>query len=153
MEKALYNLMKSLRSSAMPQLWSAIMTEGPVLQLIQCSLQSKMTDTAVLIHTGFSYEITVQKQPLSPSHRLYEKFPERMSMVSDVVRLLLSLEKYVLCQGLPSKEPVSSNQPVVLERASTCEFLVRSKVSICNQCLTAFRVRQHAGKVMAASAL
>ncbi|KAM3622479.1 uncharacterized protein V6R79_025589 [Siganus canaliculatus] len=133
-ESQLMKLLHSLRSSVLPILWYAIMVEGPQLQLIQCSKQSNMTDTSVLIDPGFCYQITVQKQPLLPTHPLYDKYPGRLTSVSEVVSLLLGLEKYAMCQGLPPKAPISHKDPVILERASTCDFLVKRKMNICSNC-------------------
>nr|XP_046240652.1 methyl-CpG-binding domain protein 1b isoform X3 [Scatophagus argus] len=134
MENQLMKLLHSLRSSVLPILWYAIMVEGPQLQLIQCSKQSNMTDTMVLIDPGFCYQVTVQKQPLLPTHPLYDKYPGRLSSVTEVVSLLLGLEKYVVCQGLPPKQHLLNKNPLILERASTCDFLVKRKVSICPNC-------------------
>ncbi|XP_074509880.1 methyl-CpG-binding domain protein 1b isoform X3 [Sebastes fasciatus] len=133
-ENQLLKLLHSLRSHVMPILWYAIMVEGPQLQLIQCSKQSNLTDTMVLIDPGFCYQVTVQKQPLLPTHPLYDRYPARLSSVSEVVALLLGLEEYVVCQGLPPKEPLSNTEPIILERASTCDFLVKRKVSTCSDC-------------------
>ena len=121
-------LLHALRSSVMPILWYAIMVEGPQLQLIQCCKQSSLTDTMVLIDPGFCYQITVQKQPLLPTHPLYDKYPARLTSVTDVVNLLLGLDQYDMCQGLPPpREPLSSEEPIILERASTCDFLVERR--------------------------
>lgn len=134
MENELMQLLKSLRATALPILWYAIMVEGPQLQLIQCAKQSSMTDTMVLIDPGFSYQVTVQRQPLLPTHSLYEDYPSRLSSVTEVVNLILDLEKYVVCQGLPPIEPLKSNDPITLERAPTCDFLVKKHVRICSNC-------------------
>nr|XP_020448311.1 methyl-CpG-binding domain protein 1-like isoform X2 [Monopterus albus] len=134
MENQLMKLLRSLRSSVLPILWYAIMVEGPQLQLIQCSKQSSMTDTTVLIDPGFCYQVIVQKQPLLPTHPLYDSYPSRLTSVTEVVNLLLGLENYAVCQGLPPKEPLSSKDPIILERASTCDFLVKKNVSICSNC-------------------
>lgn len=133
-ESQLMKLLHSLRTSVLPILWYAIMVEGPQLQLIQCSKQSNMTDTMVLIDPGFCYQVTVQKQPLLPTHPLYDSYPARLTSVTEVVNLLLGLENYVVCQGLAPKQPFSSKDPVILERASTCDFLVDKNVSICSNC-------------------
>ncbi|XP_039972271.1 methyl-CpG-binding domain protein 1b isoform X2 [Xiphias gladius] len=133
-ENQLMKLLHSLRSSVLPILWYAIMVEGPQLQLIQCSKQSSMTDTMVLIDPGFCYQVTVQKQPLLPTHPLYDNYPARLTSVTEVVNLLLGLEKYVVCQGLPPKEPIPNKDPIILERASTCDLLVKRNVSICTNC-------------------
>lgn len=134
MDNQLIKLLHSLRSSVLPILWYAIMVEGPQLQLIQCSKQSSMTDTMVLIDPGFCYQVTVQKQPLLPTHPLYDSYPARLTSVTEVVNLLLGLEKYVVCQGLPPKQPLPDKDLIILERASTCDFLVKKNVSICIHC-------------------
>lgn len=133
-ENQLMKLLHSLRSSVLPILWYAIMVEGPQLQLIQCSKQSNMTDTMVLIDPGFYYQVTVQKQPLLPTHPLYDNFPGRLTSVTEVVDLLLGLEKYVVCRGLPPKEHLFHRDPLIFERASTCDFLVKGNVRMCNNC-------------------
>ncbi|XP_035007988.1 methyl-CpG-binding domain protein 1b isoform X5 [Hippoglossus stenolepis] len=133
-ENQLMKLLHSLRISVLPILWYAIMVEGPQLQLIQCSKQSNMTDTMVLIDPGFFYQVTVQKQPLLPTHPLYDNYPACLTSVTEVVNLLLGLEKYAVCQGLSPKESSPKKDPIVLERASTCDFLVKRNVSICNHC-------------------
>ncbi|XP_060926485.1 methyl-CpG-binding domain protein 1b isoform X2 [Limanda limanda] len=133
-ENQLLKLLHSLRISVLPILWYGIMVEGPQLQLIQCSKLSNMTDTMVLIDPGFSYQVTVQKQPLLPTHPLYDNYPGCLTTVTEVVNLLLGLEKYAVCQGLSPKESSPKKDPIVLERASTCDFLVKRNVSICNHC-------------------
>lgn len=133
LENQLMKLLNSIRTTTLPILWYAIMVDGPQLQLIQCSKQSNMADTTVLIDPGFFYQVTVQKQPLLPTHLLYDDYPARLTSVTEVVNLLLGLEKYVVCQGLPPRDP-SSKDPITLERASTCDFLVRKKESICSNC-------------------
>ncbi|KAM9859471.1 uncharacterized protein ACBR49_010411 [Aulostomus maculatus] len=133
-ESQLMKLLNSIRNTSLPILWYAIMVDGPQLQLIQCSKQSNMADTIVLIDPGFFFQVTVQKQPLLPTHPLYDDYPARLTSVTDVVSLLLGLEKYVVCQGLPPREPNSCTDPITLERASTCDFLVKKKVRICYNC-------------------
>ncbi|KAM9758221.1 methyl-CpG-binding domain protein 1b isoform 4-T12 [Menidia menidia] len=133
-ENQLMKLLQALRSSALPILWYAIMVEGPQLQLIQCSKQSSMADTTVLIDPGFCYQVTVQKQPLLPTHPLYDSYPAHLTSVTEVVNLLLGLEKYIVCHGLPPKELLIQKGPVILERASTCDFLVKKTESVCASC-------------------
>ncbi|KAM7006167.1 methyl-CpG-binding domain protein 1b [Tautogolabrus adspersus] len=106
MENQLMKLLHSLRTSVLPILWSAIMVEGPQLQLIQCSKQSSMTDTMVLIDPDFCYQVTVQKQPLLPTHSLYDSYPAHLSSLTEVVNLLLRLEQYVVCRGLPPQRSI-----------------------------------------------
>uniref|UniRef100_A0A8D3CRN1 Methyl-CpG binding domain protein 1b n=1 Tax=Scophthalmus maximus TaxID=52904 RepID=A0A8D3CRN1_SCOMX len=133
-ENQLLKLLHSLRSSALPILWYAIIVDGPQLQLTQCSKQSNMTDTMVLIDPGFFYQVTVQKQPLLPTHPLYDNYPACLTSASEVVNLLLGLEKYFVCQGLSPKESSPKKDPIILERASTCDFLVKKNVSVCTNC-------------------
>ncbi|XP_029989623.1 methyl-CpG-binding domain protein 1b isoform X2 [Sphaeramia orbicularis] len=133
-ENQLMKLLKSLRSSVLPILWYAIMVEGPQLQLMQCSKESNMTDTMVLIDPGFCYQVTVQRQPLLPTHPLYDDHPAYLSSLTDVVNLLLDLDKYTVCQGLPPTDHIYSRDPVILERASTCEFLVKKNLNMCCNC-------------------
>ncbi|XP_013882706.1 methyl-CpG-binding domain protein 1b isoform X2 [Austrofundulus limnaeus] len=133
-ENQLMKLLHTLRLTIMPILWYAIMVEGPQLQLTQCSKQSSMADTVVLINPGFYYYVTVQKQPLLPTHPVYDKFPSRLTTATEVVNLLLALERYEVCRGLPPKEAMLQGGPIVLERASTCEFLVTNKETVCANC-------------------
>ncbi|XP_034068086.1 methyl-CpG-binding domain protein 1b isoform X10 [Gymnodraco acuticeps] len=133
-ENQLMKLLQALRSTVMPILWYAILVNGPQLQIIQCSKQSNLTDAIVLIDPGFCYQVTVQKQPLLPTHPLYDKYPAHLTSATEVVNLLLGLEEYVVCQGLPPKDPLLRTGPIILERASTCDFLVKKKVSICSNC-------------------
>lgn len=133
-DSQLMKLLQSLRATVLPILWYAIMVQGPQLQLIQCSKRSTMTDTIVMIDPGFYYKITVQKQPLLPTHPLYDLYPERLTSAGQVVDLLLALEKYVVCHGLPPKQSFYHRDPLILERAATCDFLVKRKESICNHC-------------------
>ncbi|KAM9408250.1 methyl-CpG-binding domain protein 1b [Pholidichthys leucotaenia] len=130
----LMKLLESLRSKVLPVLWYAIMVEGPQLQLIQCSKQSSMTDTMVLIDPGFFYQITVQRQPLLPTHPLYDSYPPRLTAADEVIDLLLGLEKYAVCQGMPPTQPILSKEPIILERASTCDFLVMKNAGMCANC-------------------
>lgn len=132
-DNRLMKLLNSLRTSALPILWYAIMVEGPQIQLIQCSKESVMADTVVLIDPDFCFQVTVQRQPLLPTHPLYDTYPARLTSVTEVVNLLLGLDQYSVCHGLPPKEPLFKDI-VILERASTCDFLVRKNVRMCDNC-------------------
>ncbi|CAL8337240.1 unnamed protein product [Merluccius merluccius] len=134
MTSPLYKLLEQLRNSVLPILWYAILVEGPRLQIIQCAKQSRMADTAVMIEPDFGYQITVQKQPLLPCHPLYDQQPSRMRCPTQVVKLLLDLECYAVCQGIVMEQLPSRDGPIVLERALTCEFLVESNVGVCAAC-------------------
>lgn len=133
-DSQLFKLMEALRASKLPVLWFAILKEGPQLQLVQCAKRSNMADTAVLIDGGFCYQVTFQKQPLLPTHPLYKEHPTHLSSVSDVVNLLSDLEHYGLCHGLPSPQPPASKGLIIMERASTCDFLVEMNAEVCANC-------------------
>ncbi|CAL8339737.1 unnamed protein product [Lota lota] len=130
----LYKLLEELRATALPILWYAILVEGPRLQIIQCAKQSRMADTAVLIEPDFCYRVTVQKQPLLPCHPLYDQHPLHMSSVSQVVKLLLDLESYFMCQGIAMEQMPACDGPIILDRALTCHFLVAGTVAVCAAC-------------------
>ncbi|XP_030633096.1 methyl-CpG-binding domain protein 1b [Chanos chanos] len=131
----LLQLLESLRSAVLPVLWFSIMVEGPRLQLLQCSKLSTMADTVLQIEPSFCYHISVQGQPLLPTHPLYERHPRRLTSVAQVVALLLELEKYAVCQGFAPREPVQGQDPLVYERAATCDFLVPQKAERCASCM------------------
>ncbi|XP_038871663.1 methyl-CpG-binding domain protein 1-like isoform X1 [Salvelinus namaycush] len=133
-EHELLKLLKSIHSSALPTLWFAIMVEGPTLQLLQCSKLSHMVDTTVQIDPSFYYQICVQGQPLLLTHPLYEAHPSCLTSVPQVANLLLDLEKYSVCQGVPTKEQPFSQAPIIIERASTCDFLVLKETEHCARC-------------------
>ncbi|XP_024282639.1 uncharacterized protein LOC112254368 isoform X1 [Oncorhynchus tshawytscha] len=133
-EHELLKLLKSIHSSALPTLWFAIMVEGPTLQLLQCSKLSHMVDTTVQIDPSFYYQICVQGQPLLLTHPLYEVHPSCLTSVPQVANLLLDLEKYNVCQGVPTKEQPFSQAPIIIERASTCDFLVLKETEHCVRC-------------------
>ncbi|XP_030231052.1 methyl-CpG-binding domain protein 1b isoform X2 [Gadus morhua] len=130
----LYKLLEELRAAALPILWYSILVEGPRLQIIQCSKQSRMADTAVLIEPDFCFRVTVQKQPLLPCHPLYDQHALHLSSVRQVVKLLLDLESYFVCQGIAMEERPATDGPIILDRALTCDFLVPGTVAVCAAC-------------------
>lgn len=134
MTTPLYKLLEELRATTLPFLWSAILAAGPHVQIVQCSKKSQNADTMVLIQADFGYQITVQKQPLLPTHPLYEKQPEHMRRAAEVIELLQDLENYALCQGIDMEEMPDRDGPIILERALTCEFLVEGTVAVCTAC-------------------
>lgn len=133
-EHDLMKMLDSLRSSALPILWYAVMVEGPQIQLVQCSKLSAMADTTVQINTDFTYNILVQRHPLLPTHPLYDAHPLHLDSVSAAVALLLDLDKYVVCHGIPPTQTVLSRNPIILERAPTCRFLIKKNETICTNC-------------------
>lgn len=127
-------MLDSLRSSTLPILWYAILVDGPQVQLVQCSKLSAMVDTTVQIDPDFTYKISVQRHPLLPTHSLYDTHPWRLDSITHVVNLLLDLDKYIVCHGVPPSQAVLSRKPIILERAPTCEFLIKKNETICTNC-------------------
>ncbi|KAG5275339.1 hypothetical protein AALO_G00146340 [Alosa alosa] len=127
-------LLEALRSASLPQLWLPVLASGPVLQLLQCSKRSAMADTVVRIGPGLGFSVSVQDQPLLPTHPLYAQHPARLTAADQVVALLRDLEGHAVCQGLRSHAPAPLNEPLVNIRLATCHFLVpRSRVR-CSKC-------------------
>lgn len=133
-EHDLMKMLDSLRSSALPILWYAVMVEGPQIQLVQCSKLSAMADTTVQINSDFTYNILVQRQPLLPTHPLYDAHPSHLDSVASVVALLLDLDKFIVCHGVPPTQAILSRNPIILERAPTCKFLIKKNETICTNC-------------------
>lgn len=136
----LLELLASLRDAPLPVLWCAVLAEGPRLQLLQCSKLSAMADTTVQIEPTFRYHISVQGQPLLPTHWLYHAHPTRLTSVAQVATLLEDLERYSVCRGFKSEPPFGS-EPVVQVRAATCEFLVVPETQCCAKCKSAQQKR------------
>ncbi|CAM4732080.1 unnamed protein product [Leuciscus chuanchicus] len=127
-------LLKSLRSMVLPVLWFCVVVEGPRLQLMQCSKRSTMADTIVHIEPSFHYHISVQGQPLLPTHKLYDSHPSRLTTTEEVVALLEELERYSVCQGSGHKDSPKAPEPVLPERAATCDFLIFPETECCEKC-------------------
>ncbi|RXN19880.1 methyl- -binding domain 1-like protein [Labeo rohita] len=85
-------LLRSLRSTVLPVLWFCVVVEGPRLQLMQCSKRSTMADTTVHIEPSFHYHISVQGQPLLPTHKLYDSHPSCLTATKEIIDLLEDLE-------------------------------------------------------------
>ncbi|XP_073681831.1 methyl-CpG-binding domain protein 1b isoform X2 [Garra rufa] len=133
-------LLRSLRSTVLPVLWFCIVVEGPRLQLMQCSKRSTMADTTVHIEPSFHYHISVQGQPLLPTHKLYDSHPSCLTTTKEIVDLLEDLEKYSVCQGSGHKNSTIGPEPIFPERAATCDFLVLPETECCENCKTLQRV-------------
>ncbi|XP_057217935.1 methyl-CpG-binding domain protein 1b isoform X1 [Triplophysa rosa] len=129
-------LLKSLRSMVLPVLWFCIVAEGPRLQLMQCSKRSAMADTIVNIEPSFQYHISVQGQPLLPTHKLYDIHPTRLTTTTEIVALLEDLERHSVCLGFENKNSRPGPLPVLPERAATCDFLILPELERCAKCST-----------------
>ncbi|XP_065097321.1 methyl-CpG-binding domain protein 1b isoform X2 [Paramisgurnus dabryanus] len=127
-------LLKSLHSMVLPVLWFCIVADGPQLQLVQCSKRSAMADTVVIIEPGFQYYISVQGQPLLPTHKLYDIHPTRLTTTTEIVALLEDLERHTVCQGFENKRSPPGPEPVLPERAATCDFLILPESERCPKC-------------------
>ncbi|XP_051528759.1 uncharacterized protein LOC127426177 isoform X3 [Myxocyprinus asiaticus] len=132
----LMQLLRSLRSTVLPVLWYCVVMEGPRLQLMQCSKRSTMADTIVHIEPNFYYHISVQEQPLLPTHKLYDSHPPRLTTTTEVIALLEDLEKHAVCQGFAKKCSTPGPEPVLPERAATCDFLILPEAECCPKCST-----------------
>ncbi|XP_050979225.1 methyl-CpG-binding domain protein 1b isoform X2 [Labeo rohita] len=133
-------LLRSLRSTVLPVLWFCVVVEGPRLQLMQCSKRSTMADTTVHIEPSFHYHISVQGQPLLPTHKLYDSHPSCLTATKEIIDLLEDLERYSVCQGSAHKNSTNGPEPVFPERAATCDFLVLPETERCENCKTLQRV-------------
>ncbi|XP_017323971.1 methyl-CpG-binding domain protein 1a isoform X2 [Ictalurus punctatus] len=133
-DSGLLELLTSLRRTILPAHWVGVMANGPILQLFQCSKLSPMADTVLQIDPGFLYQISVQNQPLLPTHALYERHPARLTSVSQVVTLLLDLEELNVCQGYQSFEANSQREPLLCARAALCQLLVPQDEDCCDKC-------------------
>ncbi len=92
------------------------------------------------IEPNFHYHISIQGQPLLPTHRLYDSHPSRLTTTKEIVALLEDLERYSVCLGSGHKKSTTGSEPVVPERAATCDFLVFSETEHCEQCKTLQKV-------------
>ncbi|XP_060788423.1 methyl-CpG-binding domain protein 1a isoform X2 [Neoarius graeffei] len=133
-DSGLLELLTSLRRTILPAHWVGVMANGPILQLFQCSKLSPMADTVLQIEPGFLYQISVQNQPLLPTHAVYERHPARLTSVSQVVALLLDLEELNVCQGYQSFEANSQREPLLCARAALCQLLVPQDEDCCDKC-------------------
>ncbi|XP_041093126.1 uncharacterized protein LOC121305537 isoform X2 [Polyodon spathula] len=122
-----------IRQVPLPAHWVGLALDGPRIQLLQCSKLSTMSDTVVQIEHGFYYQITVQGQALLLSHPVYERHPERLRAVGDVIGLLADLEGYRVCVGYPNNLPGAEDEPLMFVRAATCELLVQGEER-CDRC-------------------
>ncbi|XP_039630955.1 methyl-CpG-binding domain protein 1a [Polypterus senegalus] len=132
MHQELLQFLDSIRQVPLPAYWVGLAVDGPKIQLVQCSKLSTMADTVVQIEPGFFYQIIVQGQPLLLSHPLYEDHPLRLCTVSNVVGLLMDLEKHQVCPGYPNNLPGPHEDPILLVRAAACDLLVQDER--CDKC-------------------
>ncbi|XP_046896398.1 methyl-CpG-binding domain protein 1a isoform X2 [Hypomesus transpacificus] len=133
-ERALLRFLRVLRRTVLPAHWVCVMAAGPRLQLLQCSKLSTMGDTVLNIQPGFSYQLTVQRHHLLPTHTLYDSHPLCFANTSQVVSLLLELEGMAVCRGFEHGLPRSFSEPVLLVRAATCLLLVPQSQERCEHC-------------------
>ncbi|XP_076860143.1 methyl-CpG-binding domain protein 1a isoform X2 [Brachyhypopomus gauderio] len=133
-DQGLLELLRAMRRTTLPPHWVGVMAKGPVLQLFQCSKLSPMADTVLQIEVGYFYQISVQSQPLLPTHAVYERHPSRLETVDQVVALLLDLEELAVCQGCRGFEACPTRGPVLCTRAALCELLIPLDDEHCAKC-------------------
>lgn len=103
--RGLFMLLKELRRTVLPAHWVAVLADGPVLQLLQCSKLSSMTDTIVHIGPDLHVHVSVRNRLLPDAHTLYREHTHRVDHLSQLVSLLLGLERMFVCHGSRVRSP------------------------------------------------
>ncbi|XP_042265104.1 uncharacterized protein LOC121895747 [Thunnus maccoyii] len=96
--RRLSRLLQELRKTVLPAHWVAVLADGPLLQLLQCSRLSSMLTTIIHIQPDLCFFITVENQLLPDTHTLYQTHTQRITRLSQLVSLLLELEGFVVCR-------------------------------------------------------
>ncbi|XP_047221834.1 uncharacterized protein LOC124868499 isoform X2 [Girardinichthys multiradiatus] len=128
---SLLRLLKMLRRMVLPAHWVAVLAEGPELQLLQCSRLSSMADTIIHVQSDHSFHISVQTRLLPDSHQVYKEHAHRLAHLSQLVTLLLDLERLTICQGFRVQSPGCLQQV----RSAGCHLLVAPPFHTCLACL------------------
>ncbi|XP_023198308.1 uncharacterized protein LOC111610094 isoform X1 [Xiphophorus maculatus] len=129
--RGLFHLLKLLRRTVLPAHWVAVMAAGPELQLLQCCRLSSMRDAIVHVQSDRSFRVSVRSLPLPDGHRLYRKCAHRVSHLSQLVSLLLDLERLAVCRGC-RVQAASRRLPL---RSADCHLLVAPPFHTCLPCL------------------
>ncbi|KAM4737662.1 methyl-CpG-binding domain protein 1a isoform 3-T3 [Anableps anableps] len=129
--RSLLRLLKTLRRTVLPAHWVAVLAGGPELQLLQCSRLSSMRDTIVHVQSDRSFHISVQNRLLPDSHRVYKEHAHRVAHLSQLVTLLLDLERLTICRGLR----IQSASCLQQVRSAGCHLLVAPPFHTCLSCL------------------
>ncbi|XP_043992083.1 uncharacterized protein LOC122842241 isoform X3 [Gambusia affinis] len=129
--RGLFRLLKMLRRTVLPAHWVAVMAAGPELQLLQCCRLSSMRDAIVHVQSDHSFRVSVRSRPLPDSHRLYRECAHRVAHLSQLVSLLLDLERLAVCRGC--RVQVASRR--LLLRSADCHLLVAPPFHTCLPCL------------------
>ncbi|XP_028265444.1 uncharacterized protein LOC114438363 [Parambassis ranga] len=129
--QGLLHLLRVLRRTVLPAHWVAVLADGPQLQLLQCSRLSSMVDTVVHIQPDHCFYVTVQQHQLPDAHRLYHTHTHRITHLSQLVSLLLELERLNVCRGSRVR---SSATPLQLQ-SPDCHLLVVPPLYTCLPCL------------------
>ncbi|KAM4563656.1 methyl-CpG-binding domain protein 1a isoform 2-T2 [Odontesthes bonariensis] len=129
--RSLLHLQRALKRTVLPAHWVSVLADGPVLQLLQCSKLSSMTDTVVHIRPDLRLYISVQNRLLPETHRVYRERPQGGAHLSQLVSLLLHLERMTVCRGSRVRSLVCP-QPV---RSAACQLLVAPPSLTCLPCL------------------
>ncbi|XP_044068067.1 uncharacterized protein LOC122883434 isoform X2 [Siniperca chuatsi] len=124
-------LLRALRRTVLPAHWVAVLTDGPLLQLLQCSRLSSMADTIVHVRPDRCVYVTVRSRRLPDTHALYRAHTQRITRLSQLVSLLLELERLIVCRGSRVRSPACRLQV----RSPTCHLLVAPPCLTCLPCL------------------
>ncbi|XP_044206386.1 DNA ligase 1-like isoform X2 [Thunnus albacares] len=117
--RRLSRLLQELRKTVLPAHWVAVLADGPLLQLLQCSRLSSMLTTIIHIQPDLCFFITVENQLLPDTHTLYQTHTQRITRLSQLVSLLLELEGFVVCRD---------------SRVRSCHLLVTAPRLTCLPC-------------------
>ncbi|XP_041860722.1 methyl-CpG-binding domain protein 1a isoform X2 [Melanotaenia boesemani] len=129
--RGLQLLLQALRRTVLPAHWVAVLAEGPVLQLLQCSRLSSMTDTIVHVGPDRHVYVSVQNRLLPDTHRLYQEHTHRVEHLSQLVSLLLDLERMTICQG----SRVRLHNCLQQVKSPACHLLLVPPCLTCLPCL------------------
>ncbi|XP_014877610.1 uncharacterized protein LOC106939654 isoform X2 [Poecilia latipinna] len=129
--RGLFHLLKALRSTVLPAHWVAVMAAGPELQLLQCCRLSSMRDAIVHVQSDRSFQVSVRSRLLPDGHRLYRECAHRVAHLSQLVSLLLHLERLAVCRGC-RVQAASRRLPL---RSADCHLLVAPPFHTCLPCL------------------
>ncbi|XP_068181752.1 neurofilament heavy polypeptide-like isoform X2 [Antennarius striatus] len=127
----LLQLLLLLRKTVLPAHWVPVLGDGPLLQLLQCSKLSAMADTIVHIRPDQCFYVTINNRKLPDTHALYRTHTPRITRLSQLVSLLLKLERLIVCQGAK----VGQTEGLLEAWSSNCHLLVSPPCLTCRPCL------------------
>ncbi|GLD69027.1 uncharacterized protein AKAME5_002034000 [Lates japonicus] len=129
--RGLLRLLQAVRRAELPPHWVAVLADGPELQLLQCSRLSSMADTVIHIRPDRCFYITVQSRRLPDTHTVYRTHTHRITHLSQLVSLLLKLERLNVCRGSRLRSSACRAQV----RSPACHLLLATPCLTCLPCL------------------